>query len=212
MGRIRASHGFVKIPQEQASEVVRASEAKSVSPAPEANPASEAVKIPQEQAPEAKSVSPVPEANPASEALRPSKRRAENLKETGEKGDTLRCKQFKGEGKGGSLGVPVEEWKQHSRRESATTKKKKETGTTDKPTYPTENTRKCTSREIEELIGRYYTKPDFPFVCNIEDMKPGDHVLWQGVPCGPNGGESTKEEFFHGVFHRWEDWTHASIS
>ena len=78
-------------------------------------------------------------------------------------------------------------------------------------TYPTTNTRKYSAEEIEKRIdGGYYTKAKF--ARDIYYLQPGDHVLWQGVATGPNGGESTKELVYHGVFHEWIDWHHASVS
>ena len=131
------------------------------------------------------------------------KRHAKNLEETGKKGDTLECKKYKGEGKGGSLGIPVEERACQLPCSTA--------GVAPTLTYPTNRVRKYSSQEIEYLIdGGYYSKAEF--ARSIYDLQPGDNVLWQGVKTGRNGGESTKEFYFHGVFHRWVDWNHASVS
>ena len=111
---------------------------------------------------------------------------------------------YKGEGKGGSLGMPVEEVV-GCRAPCRTA------GGYAALTYPTEKTRKYSAEEIEKRInGGYYTKENF--ARDIYYLQPGDHVLWQGVATGPKGGESTKELVYHGVFHEWIDWHHASVN
>ena len=134
------------------------------------------------------------------------KRHAEDLEETHpspHRGGIDGCKKYKGEGKGGSLGVPVEEGACQTLCCTA--------GRHADPTYPTEKVRKFSSQDIENHInGGYYKKAEFAH--SINDLQPGGHVLLQGIKTGPNGGESTEECYFHGVFHHWIDWTHASVS
>ena len=105
--------------------------------------------------------------------------------------------QFKGEGKGGSLGTFVGS---HSTdtvvagaRENAKT-----------PPALKANTKKS----VQEMFDTgYYKYPEKPFWDgkNFKDIVRGAHCLWKNVPRGKAGGDSTKTEFFHGECHGWEN-------
>ena len=106
----------------------------------------------------------------------------------------FRLRQFKGEGKGGSLGVAV--------------------GTAKKPEPATRNDAippalpANTLQDVQDMFDSgYYAYPETPFWDgrNIGDVDTGTHCLWKNVPTGKRGGESTKVEYFHGECHGWED-------
>ncbi len=103
--------------------------------------------------------------------------------------------QFKGEGKGGSLGQPV-----GSHRTV--------TVVADARTNAIPPALKANTEEsVQEMFDTGYFKyPETPFWDgkNLEDVVKGAHCLWKNVPQGKKGGESTKTEVFHGECHGWE--------
>ena len=40
---------------------------------------------------------------------------------------------------------------------------------------------------------------------NLWEVTKGTRVLWKNVPTGPNGGTSTKVEYFSGLVENWAD-------
>jgi hypothetical protein len=131
--------------------------------------------------------------------------------------------QYKGEGKGGSLGVlvgpsrgtPVKAM--NTGREEVYAKdvvvKKKKTEAPDWTTsIPIALPKYATDGEIMKACfdnGNYY-KVDFWDGSDIWSLDRGAHVLWKKALVGPRGGPSTKQEFFHGMVHGWRrtssDW------
>ena len=97
-------------------------------------------------------------------------------------------KQYKGEGKGGSLGVAVD---------------------TDKKPEPAPRCNAIpqalpakTQKDVQCLFDSgYYKFPETPFWDGrtIWDVDKGTHCLWKNVPKGKRGGESTKVQYFHGL-------------
>ena len=101
---------------------------------------------------------------------------------------------FKGEGKGGSLGLPV----------GSNGSVIAEAGKKGIPRALPANT----EQDVQDMfVNGYYSYPATPFwdgEC-LWDVVHGTHCLWKNVPTGKKGGESTKVEFFHGVCHGWKD-------
>ena len=119
-----------------------------------------------------------------------------------------KLKKWKGEGKSGSLGGALEKDTGYNR----TTPAAGSSGPEDL-TYPSEGVRKYTPEEIENMLnGGYYSKPEEPFCKDINTLRKGSHVIWQGICHGKSGGESTREDFFHGIFHSWESSNRAVVS
>ena len=101
--------------------------------------------------------------------------------------------QYKGTGKGGSLGQAV-----GSGSTVVEEAKKKEI-----PPATKANTKAA----VEEMFNTgYYKFPETPFWDGLDTWKivKGTHCLWKNVGTGKNGGESTKTEMFHGEVHGWE--------
>ena len=114
-------------------------------------------------------------------------------------------KQFKEEGKGGSLGVSVapdgtvaEDLKAEScdvaerpAREKAIPRALKAN----------------TEEDVQEMFNSgYYRFPERPFWDGVrfEDVDRGTRALWKNGPTGKNGGESSKVEYFHGEVQGWK--------
>ena len=100
-------------------------------------------------------------------------------------------KPFKGEGKGGNLGLPIG------------SNIVADAGKDVIPPAPVAKTREA----VHELFDNGNFKiPPTPFWDGKEIWKvvKGTHCLWKGVGTGKNGGESTKVEVFHGECHGWE--------
>ena len=111
--------------------------------------------------------------------------------------------QFKGEGKGGSLGTFV-----GSHSTDTVVAGAREIAET--PPALKSNTKES----VQEMFDTgYYKFPEKPFWDgkNFKDVVRGAHCLWKNVPRGKAGGESTKTEFFHGECHGWEN-DHVIIS
>ena len=108
---------------------------------------------------------------------------------------------FKGEGKGGSLGVPV----------GSTSSVVAKAGKNDIPPALRANT----VEDVEEMFNTgYYIYPQTPFwdgQC-LWEVGHGTHCLWKDVPTGKKGGESTKSELFHGECHVCGDKENVIIS
>ena len=105
--------------------------------------------------------------------------------------------QFKGEGKGGSLGTFV-----GSHSTDAVVAGARENAKT--PIAPKANTKES----VQEMFDTgYYKCPETPFWDgkDFEDIVRGAHCLWKNVPRGKAGGDSTKTEVFHGECHGWEN-------
>ena len=104
--------------------------------------------------------------------------------------------QFKGEGKGGSLGTFVGSHSTDTVVAGARTNAKP-------PPAPKANTKES----VQELFDTgYYKYPEAPFWDgkDLKDVARGAHCLWKNVPRGKAGGDSTKTEVFHGECHGWE--------
>ena len=102
--------------------------------------------------------------------------------------------QFKGEGKGGSLGILV----------GSKSTVVAVAGNNVIPPAPKANTKET----VQEMFDTGYFKyPETAFWDgkNIKNVVKGTHFLWKNVPMGKNGGESTKTEVFHGECHGWEN-------
>ena len=109
--------------------------------------------------------------------------------------------QYKGEGKGGSLGVAVAADSSDAQGMDATSM----VGIP--PPLPAN-----TQATVQEMFDTgYYHIPNKPFWNgdDVWEIKPGTHLLWKNVPTGKNGGPSTKDEVFHGICHGWA--SHAEI-
>ena len=108
--------------------------------------------------------------------------------------------QYKGEGKGGSLGVSV-----GSSSIVAADAGNAHCQALEKwiPDAPNANT----DEDVQEMFDTdYFRFPETPFWDgkNIWQVKKGTHCLWKSVPIGKRGGQSTKTEFFHGEVHGWQ--------
>ena len=101
-----------------------------------------------------------------------------------------KIKQFKGEGKGGSLGLPVGS-------------KSIVVAAPKIPPAPKAHTKESAQEMFD--IG-YYSYPETLFWDgkDIWNVSKGTHCLWKNVPKGKRGGDSTKTEVFHGEVHGWE--------
>ena len=100
--------------------------------------------------------------------------------------------QYKGYGKGGSLGLPLGSNGTDAAHARVIP-----------PPLPVN-----TDEDIHKMFrDRYYSWPDTPFWDgrNIWDVVKGSHALWKSVPTGKSGGESTKVEYFHGHVHGWQN-------
>jgi hypothetical protein len=108
--------------------------------------------------------------------------------------------QFKGEGKGGSLGLPV------GSNGIGSTIKEGADALTGRviPPAPKANTNESVKKMFDD---GYYKFPETPFWDgkNMWDVVRGTHVLWKNVPRGKKGHESTKTEVFHGECHGWKE-------
>ena len=105
-------------------------------------------------------------------------------------------KPFKGEGKGGSLGTPLDTPVDASNELVSKPKK-----VMPKPLKAN------TKADVQDMFdSKYYRFPETPFWNgkSLWHVNRGTHVLWKNIPLGPNGGESTKHEVFHGECHGWE--------
>tara|TARA_B100000780_G_C21058367_1_gene425309 strand:+ start:185 stop:640 length:456 start_codon:yes stop_codon:yes gene_type:complete len=105
-------------------------------------------------------------------------------------------KPFKGEGKGGSLGTPLDTPVDASNELVSGPKK-----VMPKPLLAN------TKADVQYLFDtKYFKFPETPFWNgkNLWHVNRGTHVLWKNIPKGKNGGESTKHEVFHGECHGWE--------
>ena len=106
-------------------------------------------------------------------------------------------KPFKGEGKGGSLGTPVDTPVDVSNVFVWGPKK----------VIPLP-LQAHTKEDVKEMFDTEYFKfPETPFWNgkNMWDVRRGTHLLWKNVPKGKKGGESTKHEVFHGECHGWKE-------
>ena len=108
--------------------------------------------------------------------------------------------QYKGEGKGGSLGVSV-----GSSRIVAADAGNAHCQALEKviPDAPNAYTKKDVQLMFDNGYFRY---PETPFWNgkDIWQVKRGTHCLWKNVPVGKRGGQSTKVEFFHGEVQGWD--------
>ena len=104
--------------------------------------------------------------------------------------------QFKGEGKGGSLG-------QFVGSHSTVTVVADASTNAIPPPAPKANTKEI----VQEMFDTgYYKYPETPVWDgkNLWEVVKGAHCLWKNVPQGKNGRDSTKTEVFHGECHGWE--------
>ena len=114
-------------------------------------------------------------------------------------------RQYKGEGKGGSLGVSV--------GPNGTVAEDPKDASCDVAERPAREKaippalKANTEEDVQEMLDSgYYRFPERPFWdgVRLKDVDWGTHALWKNVPTGKNGGESTKVEYFHGEVHGWE--------
>jgi hypothetical protein len=137
--------------------------------------------------------------------------------------------QYKGEGKGGSLGVlvgpsrgtPVKVMMENTtgRKEvyandDVVVKKKTSEASDWTQGIPTPLPRYASDTEIQKecFDTKYFYKVDFWNGDDIWNLQNGSHVLWKRAPVGRNGGPSTKQEFFHGMIHGWHNDYEVLIS
>jgi hypothetical protein len=76
-----------------------------------------------------------------------------------------------------------------------------------------------TSEEVERKFGpgkknTYFRIPSEGFwsTGSLRDIVGGTRVLWRGVASGPNGGQSTKVEYFSGLVAEWVDQHYVAVS
>ena len=106
--------------------------------------------------------------------------------------------QYKGEGKGGSLGVSV--GSSRIVAADAGNAHALEKGIPDAP-------HAFTAEDVQDMFDTgYFRFPERPFWDgkNIWQVKKGTHCLWKNVPIGKRVGWSTKTELFHGEVHGWQ--------
>ena len=109
-------------------------------------------------------------------------------------------RQYKGEGKGGSLGVSVAP----NNGTVAGDLKAESCDVAERPAREKAIPRALkanTEEDVQEMFDSgYYRFPERPFWdgVRLKDVDWGTHALWKNVPTGKNGGESTKVEYFHG--------------
>ena len=75
--------------------------------------------------------------------------------------------------------------------------------------------KKNTEDDIEQMFkDKYYYVPEGGVWNGADkwDLKEGVHCLWRGVGQGKKGGQSTKEEYFHGEIHGWNDKDNVVIT
>ena len=109
-------------------------------------------------------------------------------------------RRYKGEGKGGSLGVSV-----GSSRIVAADAGNAHCQALEKVIPDAPNA--YTEKDVQAMFDTgYFRYPETPFWNgkDIWQVERGTHCLWKNVPAGKRGGESTKVEFFHGEVHGWE--------
>ena len=110
-----------------------------------------------------------------------------------------KLRDYKGEGKGGSLGLTVEKEDARTTEMAAAKERRKNI-----PIAPNA----FTEADVDQIFADgYFSWPETPFwdgkdLCEID---AGSHVLWKDVPMGKNGGRSTKTVFYHGECHGWHD-------
>ena len=72
-----------------------------------------------------------------------------------------------------------------------------------------EHTRKAgkqmSPQEIDAWIQENYKELENPWQGNVTQLSSGMNCLWKGIKKGKNSGESTKYEYFNGIFHGWDD-------
>ena len=113
---------------------------------------------------------------------------------------------------GCSRGIPVKVMKNANDDVVVKKKTSEEASWTD--AIPTPIQKYASDAEIRAdcFDNKYYYKVDFWDGHDIWSVDAGSHVLWKKAPLGPNGGPSTKQEFFHGVVHGWENHTEIILS
>ena len=121
---------------------------------------------------------------------------------------------YKGQGKYGSLGTPLPLPVAESRSDDVATGSRPDEQASQipkpLPAYSPE--------EIEAQFGPdeddyYRIFPEgFWNGKNIRDVRNGARVLWKGIKKGKSGGESTKEEYFSGLVHGWQDHDFVIVS
>ena len=115
----------------------------------------------------------------------------------------------KGEGKGGNLGTPVP---CNLGNNSNASSSKARWDLLKKAPPPIKFN---TNETVQEMFDtKYFQVPDGGFWNGkkLWDIQRGTHLLWKNVPLGPNGGESTKHEVFHGQCHGWANNSHVIVS
>ena len=119
--------------------------------------------------------------------------------------------QYKGEGKGGSLGQSVGPSRGNTTKvanggDVVVVKKKKKTEEEDwMKGIPAARPRYTDDTEIWKncFDNKYFYKVPFWDGKDIWSIDIGSHALWKKAPLGPRGGQSTKVEVFHAQVHGW---------
>ena len=115
-------------------------------------------------------------------------------------------RQYKGEGKEGSLGVSVAP-------NNGTVAGDLKAESCDVAECPAKEKaipralKANTEDDVQEMFNSgYYRFPERPFWdgVSLEDVDSGTRALWKNGPTGKNGGESSKVEYFHGEVHGWK--------
>ena len=105
---------------------------------------------------------------------------------------------YKGEGKGGSLGVSVGSSRIVAADAGNAHALEKKIPHAEHP---------FTAEDVQDMFDTgHYRYPETPFWDgkDIWQVKRGTHCLWRNVLVGPRGGQSTKVELFHGEVQGWE--------
>ena len=115
-------------------------------------------------------------------------------------------RQYKGEGKEGSLGVSVAP----NNGTVAGDLKAESCDVAECPAREKAIPRALnanTKEDVQEMFkSGYYRFPERPFWDGLhyKDVDRGTHALWKEVPTGKNGGESSKVEYLHGEVQGWK--------
>lgn len=120
--------------------------------------------------------------------------------------------QYKGEGKGGSLGRPCGPSRGNTAKvangDDVVVKKKKKKAEEEDwmKGMPAALPKYADDEEIWKhcFETKYFYKVPFWDGKNIWSLINNSHALWKKAPVGPRGGQSTKTEVFHAQVHGWE--------
>ena len=68
-----------------------------------------------------------------------------------------------------------------------------------------EQANKKSPQEIDVWIQDNFRELGNAWQGNITELSRGMNCLWKGIKKGKNSGESTKYEYFNGIFNGWAD-------